>query len=196
MVSNVYVPVGYDNSDEGRRVARFEKAFYSFLLKFSIVFVFIILGFIDVVGNINYYSVYYAKHVFTGKVVEPDLAMFIDNLQYLSLPENDNVRYDFDDMNYIEIQVREKLHNYPSLYGDSKEYIYTDGYGNMFVFDKRFVFSHAYDSKYENIANVDVDKVKKEIREVFSPILEKVERRKPILNLQYIFDWYYHDRFN
>ena len=139
--------------------------------------------------NLKFNSVYYAQHIPHKKGTEPDLVMLIENMDWIYTPEIDGIRYDNDGTNAI-INTKSKSFLTKSL----GSFLYDKD--NMTVgFDSTFRFEDvSYFSEEAKRIQVNESKIKREIREDFSPIM-KVQT-KPLINLQWLFNLIYQSRFN
>ncbi|MDD7512186.1 MAG: hypothetical protein PUK21_07455 [Peptostreptococcaceae bacterium] len=146
--------------------------------------------------NLKSNSVYYAKNTPHKEGVEPVLMMLADNLDWIPNPNIDGIEYDFDAGKSIN-------HRNPdgkdiSWFGtfDGQKYIYGDTKYTLYGFDKKFKL--LYVSKEGkgrvDIKNVDVKEVKKDIYKIVQPVIDR--QTKPLINLQWIFDRVYRDKFN
>lgn len=159
------------------------------------LFVGLIIGLYTILGmslftflNLKYYSVYYAHHIPHKEGTEPDLVMLVENMGWIYTPKIDIIRYD-DGTNAI-INTKSKSFLTKSL----GSFLYDKD--NMTVgFDSTFRFEDvSYFSEGEKRIQVNESKIKREIREDFSPIM-KVQT-KPFINLQWLFNLIYQSRFN
>ena len=145
--------------------------------------------------NIKSNSVYYAKHTPHKEGIEPVLMMVVDNLFWIDTPEIEGIEYDFDGYNCI------KNYNFKSedgLYFASfggEEYSY-DSNDECYNFNSDFELTYCSDRHYKkiDIKNIDVEEVKKDIYKMVQPVID--EQTKPLVNLQWLFDIIYKDRFN
>ena len=160
------------------------------------LFVGLYIGLVTVLGmslfifiNLKFNSVYYAQHIPHKKGTEPDLVMLIENMDWIYTPEIDGIRYDNDGTNAI-INTKSKSFLTKSL----GSFLYDKD--NMTVgFDSTFRFEDvSYFSEEAKRIQVNESKIKREIREDFSPIM-KVQT-KPLINLQWLFNLIYQSRFN
>ena len=160
------------------------------------IFVGLIIGLYTVLGmslftfiNIKFNSVYYAQHIPHKEGTEPDLVMLVENMGWIYTPEIDGIRYDDDGTNAI-INTKSKSF----LTKSSGSFLYDKD--NMTIgFDSTFRFEDvSYFSEEAKRIQVNEWKIKREIREDFSPIM-KVQT-KPFINLQWLFNLLYQSRFN
>ena len=160
------------------------------------IFIGLFIGLVTVLGmslfifiNLKFNSVYYAQHIPHKKGTEPDLVMLIENMDWIYTPEIDGIRYDNDGTNAI-INTKSKSFLTKSL----GSFLYDKD--NMTVgFDSTFRFEDvSYFSEEAKRVQVNESKIKREIREDFSPIM-KVQP-KPLINLQWLFNLIYQSRFN
>ena len=159
------------------------------------LFVGLYIGLVTVLGmslfifiNLKYHSVYYAQHIPHKEGTEPDLVMLVENMGWIYTPKIDNIRYD-DGTNAI-INTKSKSFLTKSL----GSFLYDKD--NMTIgFDSTFRFEDvSYFSEEAKRVQVNESKIKREIREDFSPIM-KVQT-KQLINLQWLFNLIYQSRFN
>ena len=159
------------------------------ILVFSIgVVVFLGLG-LYAYSNLKYYSVYYAQQMPHKEGTEPDLVMLLENMGSIYTPKIEGIRYDDDGGNAIE--------------NTKSETVLSDAMGNFLYlkyhitigFDSTFRFHHVSDFTGEQPKReIHEDEIKQEIREVFAPVIDV--QPKPRINLQWLFNLLYQDRFN
>ena len=146
-------------------------------------------------SNLKYYSVYYAQQMPHKEGTEPDLVMLIENMGEIYTPKIEGIRYDDDGANFIENSIDSS--GYPTSFGEFVGgYSYSDKNDVSYRFDKNFELEWALDKEYKKIdtATIDETKIKGEIRETLKPILDV--QSKPVVNLQWLFNMKYQDRFN
>lgn len=160
-----------------------------------VIFVGLFIGLFTILGmslfsffNLKYHSVYYAQHIPHKVGTEPDIVMLMENNDWIYTPRIDNIRYD-DGTNAI-INTKSKSFLTKSL----GSFLYDKD--NMTIgFDSTFRFEDvSYFSEKAKRTKVNESKIKREIREDFSPIM-KVQT-KPLINLQWLFNLIYQSRFN
>ena len=140
-------------------------------------------------------SVYYAQRMPHKEGTEPDLVMLIENMGEIYTPKMEGIRYDDDGANYIENSIDSS--GYPTSFGEfNGGYHYSDKNDVSYKFNKNFELEWALDKDYKKIdlATIDETKIKGEIRETLKPILDL--QSKPLINLQWLFNKKYQDRFN
>ena len=146
-------------------------------------------------SNLKYYSVYYAQQMPHKEGTEPDLVMLIENMGSIYTPKIEGIRYDNDGRNFIEnsTNLTGKPTNFSEFDGG---YHYSDKNDVSYKFDKNFDLEWALDKDYKKIdlTTIDKRKIKGEIRETLKPILDV--QSKPLINLQWLFNKKYQDRFN
>ena len=146
-------------------------------------------------SNLKYYSVYYAQQMPHKEGTEPDLVMLIENMGEIYTPKIEGIRYDDDGRNFIEnsTNLTGKPTNFSEFDGG---YHYSDKNDVSYKFDKNFELEWALDKDYKKIDTTIIDekKIKEEIRETVQPVLDV--QPKPLINLQWLFNKKYQDRFN
>ena len=144
-------------------------------------------------------SVYYAQRMPHKEGTEPDLVMLIENMGEIYTPKIEGIRYDDDGANFIENSIENSIDSSgnPTSFGEfDGGYGYSDKNDVSYKFDKNFELEWALDKEYKEIdtATIDEKKIKGEIRETLKPILDV--QSKPVVNLQWLFNMKYQDRFN
>ena len=169
----------------------------------AVIIVVVSLGLVVFIGasmyavttiNLLSNSVYYAQRMPHKEGTEPDLVMLIENMGEIYTPKIEGIRYD-DGANYIENSIDSS--GYPTSFGEfDGGYHYSDKNDVSYKFNKNFELEWALDKDYKKIdlATIDETKIKGEIRETLKPILDL--QSKPLINLQWLFNKKYQDRFN
>ena len=141
-------------------------------------------------SNLKYYSVYYAQQMPHKEGTEPDLVMLLENMGSIYTPKIEGIRYDDDGMNSIVRNIEGK----ESIFSASGDYLmFHSGTDNHYLFDEVFRIQSAFDEHYNDI-EFNQQLVLDEIRETAQPILDV--QPKPRINLQWLFNLLYQDRFN
>ena len=140
-------------------------------------------------SNLKYYSVYYAQQMPHKEGTEPDLVMLLENMGSIYTPKIEGIRYDDDGNNAIENTKTETvLSNSMGNFLYHKNRVTVD-------FDSTFRFFHVTDLSGEQPKKeINEAEIKQEIREVFAPVIDV--QPKPRINLQWLFNMKYQDRFN
>lgn len=169
----------------------------------AVIIVVVSLGLVVFIGasmyavttiNLLSNSVYYAQRMPHKEGTEPDLVMLIENMGEIYTPKIEGIRYD-NGANFIENSIDSS--GYPTSFGESVGgYSYSDKNDVSYKFNKNFELEWALDKEYKKIdtATIDEKKIKGEIRETLKPILDV--QSKPVVNLQWLFNMKYQDRFN
>ena len=140
-------------------------------------------------SNLKYYSVYYAQQMPHKEGTEPDLVMLLENMGSIYTPKIEGIRYDDDGGNAIidtknNFVLSETMGNF-----SYHKYHFSVG------FDSTFRLHHVSDFTGEQPKReIHEDEIKQEIREVFAPVIDA--QPKPRINLQWLFNKKYRDRFN
>ncbi len=141
-------------------------------------------------SNLKYYSVYYAQQMPHKEGKEPDLVMLIENMGSIYTPKIEGIRYDDDGMNSIARNVEGR----ESIFSASGEYLmFHSVTDNHYLFNNAFRIQSAFDEHYNDI-EFNQQLVLYEIRETVQPVLDV--QPKPRINLQWLFNKKYQDRFN
>ena len=141
-------------------------------------------------SNLKYYSVYYAQQMPHKEGTEPDLVMLIENMGSIYTPKIEGIRYDDDGMNSIARNVEGR----ESIFSASGEYLmFHSSTDDHYLFDRVFRIQSSFDKHYNDI-EFNQQLVLNEIRETVQPVLDV--QSKPLINLQWLFNKKYQDRFN
>ena len=161
-------------------------------------------------SNIDRHSVYYVRNISHGRDAHPEFAMLLDNIDSMEQPDKQKVRYKpesgasgvFSDRFYIYNGANALNDEEPILIKeddfDGDAYVYYDNIGRRYTFDKTFKVRSAYDSKqYQDIdiKTIDQKALCDEIYKDFG-FLIKANDKKPMINLQWLFNKKYYKRFN
>lgn len=156
--------------------------------------------FIMFIGNENIRgnSIYYAKHSSSNNIRDLELVMLVDYLDSIPRSTVEGVRYDFDAMHLIG-KDSIFLSDIMSI-EETKEYVYMDGNEKNYYFDQNFklikIVDFANNMERIDISTVNENQVKNEIYKNLKPVLQELENNKPLINLQWIFNWIYKDRLS
>ena len=166
------------------------------------VFIFIaILLFITAFcfDNIKSNSVYYAKHTPHKEGTEPVLMMLVDNLEWIYNPKVKTLKYDFDGQPCVQFFTSNGKQTgfiIPYL-DDKKRYMYADNeWGISLILDCNFNPEIAHNDRHEKIQITKLDNkgIKQKLYNNLQPIIDA--QSKPRVNLQWLFDIVYKDKFN
>ncbi|MBF1328546.1 MAG: hypothetical protein HXM69_02005 [Mogibacterium diversum] len=161
-------------------------------------------------SNIESHSVYYVRNISHDRDAHPEFAMLLDNIDSMEQPDKQKVRYKpesgasgvFSDRFYIYNGANALNDEEPILIKeddfDGDAYVYYDNIGRRYTFDKTFKVRSAYD--HENHAEIDIKTINQkalcdEIYKDFG-FLIKANDKKPMINLQWLFNKKYYKRFN
>ena len=140
-------------------------------------------------SNLKYYSVYYAQQMPHKEGTEPDLVMLLENMGSIYTPKIEGIRYDDDGGNAIidtknNFVLSETMGNF-----SYHKYHFSVG------FDSTFRLHHVTDFTGEQPKKeIHESEIKQEIREVFAPVIDAQPKSR--INLQWLFNKKYQDRFN
>ena len=164
----------------------------------AVIIVVVIIGLVVFIGasmyavttiNLLSNSVYYAQRMPHKEGTEPDLVMLIENMGSIYTPKIEGIRYDDDGGNAIENTKTETV-----LSSSRGNFVYHK-YHLTIGFDSTFRFHHVTDFTGEQPKKeIHKSEIKQEIREVFAPVIDA--QPKPRINLQWLFNKKYQDRFN
>ena len=162
------------------------------------LFVGLIIGLYTVLGmslfifiNLKFNSVYYAQHIPHHKEgTEPDIVMLMENNGWIYTPELDGISYDKDGTYAITRNKGTKT-SVLDLTGDTL-FFHSES-DDMYLLNRNFSIQDAFDKRYHKI-KYNQRKVLKEIRETVQPVIDA--QPKPLVNLQWLFNLIYKNRFN
>ncbi|NEW62303.1 hypothetical protein GMA11_07165 [Granulicatella sp. zg-ZJ] len=129
-----------------------------------------------------------------GESQKPELVMLIDNLDWIYKPNAEWIKYDFDGTRDIINETGSK--GFGNIYSDETEYAYSNGDSIVYRFTKNFELKHVTRlRKMEtvDVSSVDKNKVIEEIEQFVKPVTD--EQTKPLIDLQWLFNWLYQDEF-
>ncbi|MBE6164726.1 MAG: hypothetical protein E7156_05340 [Streptococcus gallolyticus] len=184
-----------------------KKTLRQILLTLLIVFVLSLYGFIYVSQNLATYCIYYVKHMpqIHDKDTNPEMVVILDNLDYWGESTIEGLRYDTDGYNAIikdeTFSVRQgafitSAKYEVSIYKGTDEEMY-----RLYFFDKSGKFYSYYYQKADVWKDVyDKSDIRRQeaqgyVDEVINPIVKKMEV-KPKVNLQWLFNKKYQERFS
>ena len=161
-------------------------------------------------SNIERYSVYYVLNISHDRDAHPEFAMLLDNIDSMEQPEKKKVRYRpesgpegaLSGRVYISNEAHSSNDKIPNIYMgpdyDESAYVYIDNRGIRHEFDKSFKLRNVYD--YDNHDEIDIKTIDQkalydEIYKDFG-FLIKANDKKPMINLQWLFNKKYYKRFN
>ena len=149
--------------------------------------------------NMKRNSVYYAKNTPHKEGTEPVLMMVVDNLEWIYNPKVKTLKYDFDGQPCVQFYTSNGKQTgfiIPYL-DDKKRYMYADNeWGISLILDCNFNPEIAHNDRHERIQITKLDNkgIKQSLYNKLQPIIDA--QRKPKVNLQWLFDIVYKDKFN
>ena len=149
--------------------------------------------------NIKRNSVYYAKNTPHKEGTEPVLMMVVDNLEWIYNPKVKTLKYDFDGQPCVQFYTSNGKQTgfiIPYL-DDKKRYMYADNeWGISLILDCNFNPEIAHNDRHEKIQITKLDNkgIKQKLYNNLQPIIDA--QSKPSVNIQWLFDIVYKDKFN
>lgn len=149
--------------------------------------------------NLTSNLLYYTKNMPRKEEAYPELVLTIENLEVMINPDKEKYRFIEDGANII-VANDDSLKAFGESYAEENiEYMYSDE-GDIYRLTNDFKLkSDSYSRMYldENTTSEEEKKIIKEIQNFIQPVIEKNQNKsQPTINLQWIFDWKYKDRFN
>ena len=155
--------------------------------------------------NLRKYSVYYAHNMEHKAGTHPELAMVIENIEYIKIQQSKGIEYDSDG-NTVTYNYNNEIDGdvpYVSKmpgYSGKACYCYHSAKENKtYYFDASFVLTEADDNKSGraiNINEISHRKLYKQLIKDFGILIEANVNRKPLINMQKQFNKKYYKRFN
>ena len=168
-----------------------------FIIRVFIVIAILLFITVFCFDNIKSNSVYYAKHTPHKEGTEPVLMMLVDNLFWINTPEIDGIEYDFDGPPCVQFfNSNGKQIGYIAPFR-KKNYIYDDGEWEIrLILDCNFNPDIAYNYGHEKIQITKLGNkgIKQKLYNNLQPIIDA--QSKPRVNLQWLFDIIYKNKFN
>ncbi|WP_215522871.1 hypothetical protein [Varibaculum prostatecancerukia] len=166
------------------------------VLTVFIGFIVVVLALGSVLFNLKNNSVYYAQNTPHKKGVEPVLMELVRNLRWVSNPDIEGIKYDFDGNNVIKNTNSAGRTTALAYYYDETYRYYDGGGANAYKFDKQFRFISIWNRKTRKYVTKisDLSQVKRDIYRTVQPVIDA--QPEPLINLQWIYDWVNKDRFN
>ncbi|MHB9781302.1 hypothetical protein ACXM1Q_000940 [Streptococcus sp. 10F2] len=143
--------------------------------------------------NLIFYSVYYAQNLEHDPSYNPTMAMIIDNLDYISRPENDLIKYDFDGHNTVynlkyNIRLTGSIEEYMLFH--VRDIYYFTGKGEFLEF--RVLAS---DTSLSDNSKERREEGEKFVNELLQSIIDIQPSPPQGQNLQWLFNITYGKRF-
>ncbi len=148
--------------------------------------------------NLYKHSAYYAQYTPHKEGIEPVPMMLIDHVRDMhgiyeysfggDCFENGRYyRHDYKDAEVVELAQG---------FADSQGYLYLACNEVFYQFDHDLNIIYALNTNYKRYipSDEEVAEAKKEMTDAFLPVVKR--QWPPLINLQWLFDWVYYDRFN
>lgn len=185
------------------------KTFEVTILYLIPLFVILLISRYILINHMEYYSVYYAKHIEHNPNFDPEVIMVMKNLKSIEKPKDELFIYYYNESflfpDDIECSVIKKNKNKQSKELEPEIYIEKNEIKEDIYFvnhiDTQYDFNEDYkirrvkknDGSYVSLRKVNEKRVKQEMRDILQPIIDA--QPKPKVNLQWVFNWMYGDYF-
>ena len=155
--------------------------------------------------NLRKYSVYYAHNMEHKNGTHPEIAMVIENIEYIKIQRRKGIEYDSDGNIVTYNNNNEVCGDVPYVskmpgYSGKARYCYHNAAENKtYYFDASFMLTEADDNKSGsaiNINEINYRKLHKQLIKDFGILIKANVNRKPRINLQKQFNKKYYKRFN
>jgi len=148
--------------------------------------------------NLNQNAIYYSNHIQHSKEKNPELTMVVSHLERIKLPSNQDYKINLDghgDIIYknnliLGFNVAEN-EDLISLMGSNL--LNNNGYIYYYYKDGKYLYAENNKTWKKDYSNVRKQEAIQTVSKIINPIV-KVQS-KPRINLQWLFDWKYKDRF-
>ncbi|GAB6636109.1 hypothetical protein BOVMAS18_14820 [Streptococcus uberis] len=152
------------------------------------------ISFLYCLYNLNRNAVYYSSHIPHSKGTNPNLVVVMNNLEHTKIPNNQQLRTEIDG-NPSLIK-----NNYYILEQRSNHIILKD---SQLFSNKGFIYYYSETGQYlyatnnktwkKDYSNIRKQEAVQTVSKIIDPIIKA--QPKPKINLQWLFDWKYKDRF-
>ncbi|MEB7050724.1 hypothetical protein [Mammaliicoccus sciuri] len=157
--------------------------------------------------NFSKYSVYYAKHIPHDEGRDPEVEMLIKNIARAETPEIEGVtytptciygignclKYSIDGINSEDTKTPKYLRSV--IMGDSKNEIEYIENHDIYLFNEKYklILFNERLGQEKPVSNINEFEIKKQVRTIVQPVINV--QPKPMINLQWLFNWWYKDYF-
>lgn len=168
-----------------------------------ILYTIVVYSLVNIASN----SVYYAKNLPHSEDTDPVISMLIENMDEIHKVKIKNLKLEVDEITPILFtDDNGKQVGYLRAYtekdgGTSYDYFPNLDDGNRYLFDKNFTLYAAFhhgedfgDVTKVDITTIDQEALKADLKNKLSPIIQGQE--KPHIDLQWLFNSIYEERFN
>ncbi|WP_203263843.1 hypothetical protein [Streptococcus uberis] len=145
-------------------------------------------------SNLNNNAVYYSRYTPHSKDKNPELIMVVSHLDKIKLPFHKNYRVNLDGNPALVLNknyILQKNENKVEL-SDSK--LFSDE-GYIYYYSETGQYLYATNNKTwkKDYSNIRKQEAMQTVSKIIDPIIKA--QPKPKINLQWLFDWKYKDRF-
>ena len=152
------------------------------------------ISFLYCLYNLNNNAVYYSRYTPHSKDKNPELIMVVSHLDKIKLPFHKNYRVNLDGNPALVLNknyILQKNENKVEL-SDSK--LFSDE-GYIYYYSETGQYLYATNNKTwkKDYSNIRKQEAMQTVSKIIDPIVKA--QHKPKINLQWLFDWKYKDRF-
>lgn len=145
-------------------------------------------------SNLNNNAVYYSRYTPHSKDKNPELIMVVSHLDKIKLPFHKNYRVNLDGNPALVLNknyILQKNENKVEL-SDSK--LFSDE-GYIYYYSETGQYLYATNNKTwkKDYSNIRKQEAMQTVSKIIDPIIKAQPKQK--INLQWLFDWKYKDRF-
>ncbi|MBF0710545.1 MULTISPECIES: hypothetical protein [unclassified Gemella] len=171
------------------------------IIKIIITIIILLITYAYISFNLVDNSVYYAKRTPHKDGAVPEMSALLDNMYWLYLEGEikPGLIYDKDGNNMLYFNNKTEI-----ISTTYDGYWYDKEIGEIeeeYKYDENFKYIYSSKGKREDIgeefylSEEEQEKIKEEMYDKLRPLIEEQDV-EPLINLQWIFNWKYKDRFN
>lgn len=158
----------------------------------------LLISYMYCLSNLNRNAVYYSSHIPHSKHKNPELTMVASHLDRIKLPSNQDYKINLDghgDIIYknnliLGFNVAEN-EDLISLMGSNL--LNNNGYIYYYYKDGKYLYAENNKTWKKDYSNIRKQEAIQTVSKIIDPIIKA--QPKPKINLQWLFDWKYKDRF-
>lgn len=160
--------------------------------------VLLVISYMHCLLNLNHNAIYYSNHIQHSEEKNPKLTIVVSHLERIKLPNNQDYKVNLDghgDIIYKNNQILgfNVVENENLISLMSSDFLNNKGYIYYFYNDGKFLYATNIKTWKRDNSNIRKHEAINKLSKIIDPIV-KVQP-KPKINLQWLFDWKYKDRF-
>ncbi|GAB6636117.1 hypothetical protein BOVMAS18_14770 [Streptococcus uberis] len=168
------------------------------IIRTFIIISILLISYMYCLSNLNRNAVYYSSHIPHSKHKNPELTMVASHLDRIKLPNDQDYKINLDghgDIIYknnliLGFNVAEN-EDLISLMGSNL--LNNNGYIYYYYKDGKYLYAENNKTWKKDYSNIRKQEAVQTVSKIIDPIVKA--QPKPKINLQWLFDWKYKDRF-